>query len=116
MSAYKIKENLITSSETLADGETFTSDLINLEQEMAEGSGSLHIITTGAGTLKMELLQTNDGGLPAIAFNDVDDIVTAHSAGSAGYAMPTRPISAYEKVLCTATGAVVITNLVLVEQ
>jgi hypothetical protein len=85
-----IEDLTIKYNEAIAAGGSLFSRPIDMRKK--EGFGSIHVKTTGSGTLKITYQLSNDVNTADADDKDwidgTTDIVTAHTAGSSLYSMP----------------------------
>lgn len=101
--------NRIFSAESILADASDSSDEIDLKYVAQAGFFSLHIKTTGPGTLKLQYTGSNGGsGSAFVTPSGAEDIKTAHTAGEAIYSFKPVPVRKM-KIKYTETGSDTVT-------
>lgn len=116
LSVYAVKgtKEIMTRTEfnavAITASETATSAAIELEALYPEGYFSFTLTTAGVGSVvKAEFLVCNTIAGTYLEPDGADDIVTAHSPGTAVYSF-TPPVAKYMKIKLTETASANVTS------
>ena len=123
MSRFKMTGDLMAGgSQTITD-DSYTTDALKFKDVNLDGYASVQLVTSGAGTFKLELLGANEDQSALYktpvdsSGSDIDPILAAGTAtGTTGVIAINLPLIEYGKLKVTSVGEVTIEHIYFTAQ